>query len=312
MRVHTLLTTGDTTNAEQQQNFAMWLKHIGEGTEQTYPMHGQDMIYIPHDLCVGCKVNDSVSALIDKVYGDLHSISNWNDREKYIIERAILTPLNQDVDEINAYISNTYFKDENGQPIEMQSYYSADDVMQDGDEPNIIPNEYLHTLSLSGIPPHHLQLFLGCPIILMRNMTGGLANGTRLIITKLMSKVIEAKVTTGPSKGQFVCIPRLTLIPSNVEHLPFTLRRRQFPVRPAFAMTVNKSQGQTFKKIGLYSKNPEFSHGQLYVALSRVGNRDGLHIMVTNGWKNATSDPITGIVPEGVYTRNVVYRDIFQ
>jgi len=76
---------------------------------------------------------------------------------------------------------------------------------------------------------------------------------------------------------------KLTFIPSNVEHLPFTLRRRQFPVRPAFAMTVNKSQGQTFKKIGLYLRNPVFSHGQLYVALSRVGNRDGLHIMVTNG-----------------------------
>ena len=40
----------------------------------------------------------------------------------------------------------------------------------------------------------------------MRNMTGGLANGTRLIITQLMNKVIEAKVTTGPSKGHFVCI----------------------------------------------------------------------------------------------------------
>ena len=69
-------------------------------------------------ICIGCKPNDSVAALIDKVYGDLHSISDWSDWEKYIVERAILTPLNQDVDEINAYISNAYFKDENGQPIE--------------------------------------------------------------------------------------------------------------------------------------------------------------------------------------------------
>ena len=52
-------------------------------------------------------------------------------------------------------------------------------------------------------------------------------------------------------------------------------------------MTINKSQGQTFQNIGIYLPNPVFSHGLHYVALSRVGKKDGLKIMVVDGWKEA-------------------------
>ena len=50
------------------------------------------------------------------------------------------------------------------------------------------------------------------------------------------------------------------------------MQRKQFPVRLCFSMTANKAQGQTLKKVGLYLKSDFFSHGQLYVAMSRVGN----------------------------------------
>ncbi|KAF2359611.1 P-loop containing nucleoside triphosphate hydrolase, partial [Trinorchestia longiramus] len=53
-------------------------------------------------------------------------------------------------------------------------------------------------------------------------------------------------------------------------NLPFTLERTRFPIRLSYAMTINKSQGQTFMKVGLFLSHPVFSHGQLYVEFSRA------------------------------------------
>ena len=71
------------------------------------------------------------------------------------------------------------------------------------------------------------------------------------------------------NNGLRTFIPRITLSPSD-SSLPFTFKRCQFPVQPAFAMTINKSQGQTLNWVGLYLPAPVFAHGQLYVTYSRV------------------------------------------
>ena len=76
-------------------------------------------------------------------------------------------------------------------------------------------------------------------------------------------------------------IPRITLAPSDTE-LPFTLKRWQFPVRPCFAMTTNKAQGQTLDFIGIYLPDDVFTHGQLYVALSRAQNSSSVTVYVNN------------------------------
>ena len=62
--------------------------------------------------------------------------------------------------------------------------------------------------------------------------------------------------------------------------LPFALRRYQFPVRLAWAMTINKSQGQTFgERIGIFLNKPVFAHGQLYCALSRATRSEHVRIL---------------------------------
>ena len=70
--------------------------------------------------------------------------------------------------------------------------------------------------------------------------------------------------------------------------LPFKMNRRQFPIIPSFAMTISKSHGQSMNNVGLYLPNPVFSHGQLYVALSRVKSIEGLKVLIIDKNKKPT------------------------
>jgi len=173
-----------------------------------------------------------------------------------------------------------------GPPAQRRTYHSADSVVQ-SEQKGVYPIKFLNSLNMSGVPPHTVTLQEGCPVILLRNMPGGLANGTRLIVVKLMQHIIDAKITTGPDKDKRIFIPRFSITPSDTERMPFTLRRRQFPLRPAFAMTINKAQGQTLQIVGVYLPKPVFCHRQLYVAFSRCGSRRGVRVLVRGGNKAA-------------------------
>ena len=65
--------------------------------------------------------------------------------------------------------------------------------------------------------------------------------------------------------------------------LPFQFKILQFPIRLAFAITINKAQGQSIEKCGIDLNTDCFFRGQLYVACSRVGKSDNLFICTDNG-----------------------------
>ena len=134
-----------------------------------------------------------------------------------------------------------------------------------------IPPEVLRSLRLSSLPPAVLKLKVGAPILLLRNLQPlvGLCNGTRLVVTRVTSCVIEAKILGGSFDAHTRFIPRIDTT-SSEKDFPMVIKRHQFPVQLCFAMTINKSQGQSFDVLGVDLRNPVFTHGQFYVAMSRV------------------------------------------
>jgi ATP-dependent DNA helicase PIF1 len=225
MRVQKLLAQGGanaTTDAQQQQAWANYLQRIGEGTEQVFLEVGKDAVLIPEDMyCQG----DTIDSLVDEVYCDLGRFTDSQSRNEHIIQKAILTPLNEDVDTINTAIMNRFdLTTPDGPPAQRRTYHNADSVVQ-GEQRRVYPIEFLNSLSMSGVPPHTLTLQEGCPMILLRNMPGGLANGTRFIVVKLMQHIIDVEIATGPNKGRRIFIPRLNITPSDTKRMPFTLCR---------------------------------------------------------------------------------------
>src|SRR6266498_1861119 len=124
-------------------------------------------------------------------------------------------------------------------------------------------------------------------------------NGIRLIVKEFNKHVIDAEILTGSHLEKRVFIPRISITPSDTE-LPFKLIRHQFPIHLAFAMSINKAQGQTISYIGLYLPNSVFTHGQLYVALLRVQSKDNILVLIKDGQFD-----------ENIYTKNIVYKEIF-
>jgi ATP-dependent DNA helicase PIF1 len=213
----------------------------------------------------------------------------------------IMAPKNTDVDEVNNVILESLFEElhtylnVNSLASTEEGASAATGVSMD----SLYPVEYLNTLQFSVIANHKLELKVGVPILLLHNLNQsiGLCNGTRLIIKRVGQRVIEVEIIIGNNVDKRVFIPCIIMSPSGTDW-PFVLHCHQFLVRVAFAMTINKSQGQTLNNVGVYFSSPIFSHGQLYVAISRVTSSANIKIFSGQG-------------PNG-YMQNVVYREVLE
>jgi hypothetical protein len=148
-----------------------------------------------------CCQGNTIDSLVDEVYDDLGCFTDLQSRNEHIIQRAILTPLNEDVDRMNTAIMNLFdLTTPDNTPAQRRTYHNGDSVVQ-GEQKGVYPTKFLNSLSMSRVPPHTLTMQEGCLVILLWNMPSGLANGTRLIVVKLMQHIIDAKITTRPQWG---------------------------------------------------------------------------------------------------------------
>jgi ATP-dependent DNA helicase PIF1 len=265
------------SNGFDAQTFSDYLLSIGNGQEKSDAETGK--ITLCKDFCMLCP---NLNSLINHVYPNINQ--HISDHE-WLQKRAILAPINVKVDEINSSIQEMM-------PVAARSFYSIDKIM-DEEEATSYPVEFLNSLNTSGLPQHKLTLKVGSPIMLLRNLDPPkLCNGTRLVVKTLNTYVIEATILTGAFKGENVFLPRIPLIPSD---LPFRFKRLQFPIRLAFAMTINKSQGQSLNVTGIDLRDECFSHGQFYVAMSRAENPKNLYVLAENN-----------------STKNIVYAQVLK
>ena len=284
-RIRRLETTGADLDS-----FSNFLLSVGDGQIKIHRDLGDFMIRIPDEFVFQ---SQELTAFVDWCFPNIATDPSVGDK-------AILTPLNKDAQLINTIA----LKKMTGM---VSLHRSIDSILNDdADEAMNYPIEFLNAQSISGMPDYNLELKIGCPLILLRNLNSsiGLCNGTRLQLRAFTQRLLTVQILNGSHEGQLAHIPRLDLI-STDGILPFQLKRRQFPVKLGFALTINKAQGQSLSQVGVYLPSPVFSHGQLYVALSRSGSKANTKIFITEvkGKQGHFPDK------EGVYTKNVVYHE---
>ena len=262
--------------------FSDLLLKVGDGNIVENKELGENMVYLPQDLFIESSQGDD---LVNEIFPNFEN--NFQD-VSWIKSRAILCPTNEECRYINQILLDKL-------PGDGVVYKSCDAVSDH--EAHMYPTEFLNTIELQGIPSHYLELKPGAVVILLRNLnpSEGHVNGTRYIVQNLLPHVIDATAVSGSRIGNKIFIPRIWLA-SKDPSIPFEMKRKQFPVKLAYSLTANKAQGQTLHMVGVYISREFFSHGQLYVALSRVGDMKSVKILFKEENKH--------------HVKNVVYTEV--
>ena len=278
---------------EKLKNHEDWLLQLGEGR---LPSAGKidgsnDIIEIPSDMCL-----DSKEDVVGAVFDDFdRNIGN----AEYLKSRVLLAATNEIVNEINDDMVERI-------PGDLKTFHI--DTVGDVDSQTMFPTEFLNSLSLSGMPEHELKLKVDTVVILLRNMDikAGHCNGTRYLVKhigeyRLVLHKLDAKED---DKNKVLILPRIPLRYGG-QSFPFELTRLQFPIKIAFALTINRAQGQSVTTCGILLPKNVWTHGQIYVAFSRCGNPNNIYV-----WAEQSQFKDYKLDPGKKYVKNVVYHEV--
>ena len=283
---------GDSPEADE---FRRFLLSVGDGTiNDSVSGNEDDKILIPSDMVL----NDSDPiSLCRAVFEDLADRSVQPGYHGWVSGRAIIVSTNGEAARFNQLLIDSL-------PGDVAEALSTDEVVAD-ETGNLrdVPIDFLNKLELPGLPPHRLALKRGAPIILTTNVdvSEGHCNGTRYVVKDISRNLLVAQVTSGPAVGEYLYLGRFQFFSSEVD-FPVPFSRTQFPVRLAFAITANRAQGQTLTMVGISLLKDFFTHGQLYVAMSRCKSRDSLKVLCPPERSGSSRRRTT----------NIVFREVFE
>lgn len=292
---HPYSLTGNMRITPGEEDWGQYLLDVAEGRLN---IPNTEEINIPNDMLLP-SVNDLTSFVFRNFDSyDLHS-------------SVVLAPTNEGVDEINNIALN-YFRPD----LPIQSFLSATSLIKDLSAQND-GCIYTRSRKAGSIPHHKIELKEGVPILLIRNLNlhQGLCNGTRMIVEKIFQNSILCKIVSGIHAGKKHFIPRITFCTREF-HLPGTLRRIQLPIKVAFSITINRSQGHTYKgRVVIYLCRPPFSHEMCYVAISRGTRRNLIKIYVQDTSEQGRRNRGVGGSPstrEIIFTQNPIFFEILK
>jgi len=216
----------------------------------------------------------------------------------HLMSRVILSPVNSVVDRINRRVSAMMPSDRPSLAYLSVNTPDAHDVYDPTSAVFAIDN--LQAIESADIPVHALNLTVGMPVMCMQNLdvANGICNGTTMIVERLSGNIVWCRVNTRFGQRLQPIAPTRFTYNSN----GFKFTRTQLPLRVAFCVTLNRSQGGTYDHVAYHGLRQIWAHGMLFVAVTRVTSPDGLTILCDpNLTVPAIDDYVYGT------TRNVVH-----
>jgi ATP-dependent exoDNAse (exonuclease V) alpha subunit len=292
----------------RQRNYSQMILDIGEGKEDSNLancLQGEDE---EGDSYIGLPLLKYFLDDEEGIQNAVEFISADNIPLILKYKYTILATTNEKVDEWNTLIQSR-----NTQP--MFDLISADHLCEVDDPKSILKDmlteDVLKHFNKSGVPSHQLSLKVGDICIILRNLSkkDNITNNTRVRILHITNHAV--RVQTICSSPKVVILPRIKF----KFRLPFgesyEMIRTQFPLRLAYCMTINKSQGQEFERVLLDLRNSAFTHGHLYVALSRVYDEANIRILVSSSRLIYNESETVG-QKQHAWTKNVIYRELLH